>query len=84
VAHHDWGPSWHGYVDADVEVTAVMAMPMRHLDEHVASDDTGIKQFQPPDPVTDLLFEGFVMCEVAERNLDGNECHGELLLPLGA
>jgi hypothetical protein len=57
---------------------------MRHLDEHVASDDTGIKQFQPPDPVTDLLFEGFVMCEVAERNLDGNECHGELLLPLGA
>jgi len=79
VAHNDGGASWDGQLDANVEVAAVVAVPMGDLNEHAAPDDAGIKVLQPRDAFADVVFESGGVLESPKSDLGRDKCHGVLL-----
>ena len=47
----------HGDLDSDVEVPALLTMPVRQFNLHPASQNAGIETFEPCDALTDVGVE---------------------------
>lgn len=71
---HDFGPG-NREIDADVVKLSLVMVPMRRLDDDMASGDTIEELFEPFHPLADPGFHRIGGWDIAKRNLQRNLNH---------
>jgi hypothetical protein len=68
-------PARNGRLDANVKMSPLLTMPVRKLDDDVATNNPGIELFQPCDALTDRRLEPVGVRETAKSDLNRNHSH---------